>query len=606
MVTVVFPVIFWLFIALALYKKGQTWREAFLSAAVLWGVVLIGATEGLSFWRSLTFTTVAIFWGSAALISIIIFLKAGGDASGPSTISIPLIFEVLIGAVAVIAAITGFIAVIAPPNNWDSMTYHMSRVVHWIQNQGVQHYPTNIIRQIELNSWAEFAIMHFQILSGYDYLANLVQWFSMLGCVIGVSLIAKQLGANLRGQVYASVIVATVPMGILQASSTQNDYVVSFWLVCFVHFGLLFRSISRWPDMILSALSLGLALLTKGTAYIYAFPFIVWFFISGVRSLHWKIVPILSIAALVVLTLNIGHYKRNFDLFHNPLSSGETSYSNDRLSVPVFVSNVVRNLALHIGTRWLSVNKSMEAGIYALHRMIGADANDCATTFPGATFEIPRMNFHEDSAGNPLHVLLLSTVMALLLFNRRFRQAPYLMEYFCSILAASLLFCLLLRWQPWASRLHLPLFVLFASLAGTVVGMSDRKRIGETAMIVLVLAAVPASIKNVSRPLFGQASIVDSRRLDMYFSNRPWLKESYFESIAAVNEQKCDTIALHIGADDWEYPIWVIAKEISGRMPRIEHIQLSNLSAKIQLIDFEPCAILETDNDKKLNVKFIK
>ena len=28
-------------------------------------------------------------------------------------------------------------ALISPPNNWDSMTYHMSRVEYWIQNKAI-------------------------------------------------------------------------------------------------------------------------------------------------------------------------------------------------------------------------------------------------------------------------------------------------------------------------------------------------------------------------------------------------------------------------------------------------------------------------------------
>ena len=157
------------------------------------------------------------------------------------------------------------------------MTYHMSRVVHWIQNKSVWHYPTHILRQIELNPWAEFAITHLQILSGGDYWANFVQWFFMLGSLIGVSLIAKEFGADARGQVFATVFAATIPMGILQSTSTQNDYAVSFWLVCFVYYGILIQKATKWQYVLAFGASLGLAFLTKGTAYLYAIPFFIFF-----------------------------------------------------------------------------------------------------------------------------------------------------------------------------------------------------------------------------------------------------------------------------------------------------------------------------------------
>jgi hypothetical protein len=47
------------------------------------------------------------------------------------------------------------LALITPPNMYDSMTYHMSRVVHWIQNGSLAHYPTSIGRQLFLPPGAE-------------------------------------------------------------------------------------------------------------------------------------------------------------------------------------------------------------------------------------------------------------------------------------------------------------------------------------------------------------------------------------------------------------------------------------------------------------------
>src|SRR5262245_35403163 len=167
-----------------------------------------------------------------------------------------------------IVSLTGLIALVAPPNTYDSMTYHLGRVVHWIQNHDVRPYPTNIDRQLYNPPWAEFAISHFHILSGGDRLANAVQWLSMLGSIVGVSLIAKQLGGSWDCQVLASLVALCLPMGILQASSTQNDYVVTFWLVCFAYYVFLILQVvqgpsSFWLQAILAGISLGLALLTK-------------------------------------------------------------------------------------------------------------------------------------------------------------------------------------------------------------------------------------------------------------------------------------------------------------------------------------------------------
>ena len=75
-------------------------------------------------------------------------------------------------------------------------------------------YPTACRRQLHNPVWAESAVLHLLLLSGTDRLVNLVQWFSMAGSVVGVSLIAGQLGAGRRGQALAALFCGTLPMGI--------------------------------------------------------------------------------------------------------------------------------------------------------------------------------------------------------------------------------------------------------------------------------------------------------------------------------------------------------------------------------------------------------
>ncbi len=118
------------------------------------------------------------------------------------------------------------------------MTYHLTRVVNWIDRGSVAHYRTNNLRQLYLGPWAEFSILHLRVLSGSDRLSALVQFAAMIGSIAGVSRIAQRIGADRRGEVFAAVCCATIPMGILQGSSTQNDYASAFWVVCFVNTSL--------------------------------------------------------------------------------------------------------------------------------------------------------------------------------------------------------------------------------------------------------------------------------------------------------------------------------------------------------------------------------
>jgi hypothetical protein len=133
--------------------------------------------------------------------------------------------KVLLGSIIFIGLIGAVTAIVGMPNTWDSMMYHLPRVEHWIQNRTVGFYPTSDVRQLYTTPWAEFAILQLRILGGGESSTNWVQWAAMAGSLIGVSLIARQLGAGRTGQLMAASIAVSLPMGILQSVSTQTDYV---------------------------------------------------------------------------------------------------------------------------------------------------------------------------------------------------------------------------------------------------------------------------------------------------------------------------------------------------------------------------------------------
>ena len=120
------------------------------------------------------------------------------------------------------------VAWIAPPSNVDSLLYHISRIVHWAQNGSLEHYATGYHHQLFMPPWAELANLHLRILWGSDRPADLVQWFRRVGSVAIASGVGELLGLRRKGQLITAVFIAGIPMGILQATSTQNDYVVTF------------------------------------------------------------------------------------------------------------------------------------------------------------------------------------------------------------------------------------------------------------------------------------------------------------------------------------------------------------------------------------------
>ena len=581
------------------------WRNSFLSASIVWAMLLTIITELLSILHSVTFGWLVFVWGLIALILVVICFIIPNKTKPVESLKTEKLspFDVLsLGGISFIVITTMMIAIIAPPNTWDSMTYHMSRVLHWIQNQSVFHYPTHIPRQLLLSPWAEFSIMHFQILIGSDRFANLVQWFSMVGSLIGVSLIAKQQGADLRGQILAALIVATIPMGILQSSSTQTDYVVSFWLVCFVYYLLKAKKDSKMIYSIYTGASLGLAVLTKATSFVYAFPFMAWFGLSELRRLRWRLWKPFLIILTIAITINIGHYARNIDLYKNPIS--DTAYrdmnSNGLINLSSIISNSFRNISLHIGTPFKQVNKSIEIVANYLHRLLGIDVNDRRTTFLNTKFHI-LFSFHEDAAGNLVHLVLILLSLFLFFLMREQMKSLKLGYYPITLAFGFFLLCIYIKWNPWNVRYHLPLFVLFSTFVAITFSHVLWQKITKLIIIILLLLALPFVFNNYSRPLIGKKNIFNSSRTELSFYIRPYLKIPYIGAINFLMKKGCKDIGLVIDGDYsedyWEYPFWSLLKENHKQGSfRLEHFDVKNFSsAKYHLStfkNFSPCAIV--------------
>lgn len=573
-----------------LSARGCDYRQAFLGAAVCFGLLLTTATELLSLFSAITCFSLAAFWGGVTLLGLLclslvwsrqIVRKPRFDNLG------------LLAGIGTVLAVTLLIALVSPPNNVDSMTYHMARVVHWIQNKSVAHYPTHITRQLYSAPWAEYAIMHLQILSVGDRFANLVQWFAMCGSIVAASLIVREFGASGRIQAFASVITATIPMGILQASSTQNDLVVAFWLACFVYFGMLLSRTPAMPAALACGASLGLAFLTKGTAYIFAAPFLAWLFLAGLKKNGYTFLKPLMVISVIAVTLNSGHYWRNYALWGNPLATDDGKLTNDRITFQVTVSNLTRNVASHTWTPFESVSLLQFQGVALVHELLGTNINDPATSLT-ETFAPGRMSRDEDYAGNGLHMLLALLSIGVLTARRSSVPRPQF-YYALSLCGGFLLFCVLLKWQPWGTRLQLPLFVLAAPLIAATMPL-DRRRWAVPAVAAFMLfCSVPWLFANQTRPLWGDQSILRADRESLYFVKRPELESYYAHAVEQfASRGSCNTIGiLSSSGNTYEYPFWVLLNRGTETMPRVEHVNVGNISGSIARKNFNPCFIFE-------------
>ena len=483
-VLAILPALFFAALIVVFAGRGGL-RQAFLYAAVGYTLTLAAATELLSLGGLLRPGPVAGFWAAAALLAGLYvwrytdlraawaaFRGAGAQCGGAARLE-------LLGAAGVLA-VTLLIALAAPPNDPNSLGYHLPRVAQWVQQGSIGPFPASYLAQLFHPPLAEWNILHLQILSGGDRFANLPQWFALAGCGLTASLLARELQRRLAVQALAAVIAVTLPVGILLGSNSANDLVVSFWLLAFVLFAVQYlrkmdgeRTAAR---LLLCGLALGFVLLTKGTGYVYAWPAAGLLLLYGLaRSRGWRPRWRLGMAAAAIvalaLLLNAGHYARNYALFGDPLRPPDVGYShlNEPVSLAALGSNLVRNSALHWALPSAAAN---DATLEAVRRVFG----ETIDTMPGATLGLSlfesRLIFWMTGtkAGNFVHFwLLAAAVLAVLAFRRRLQFNPLTGLLAGIALLGAISFSAALQFEQFNARYHTPLFMLGAPVAAVFV-----------------------------------------------------------------------------------------------------------------------------------------
>src|SRR5262249_42413863 len=161
-------------------------------------------------------------------------------------------------------------------------------------------------------------------------------------------------------------------------------------------------------------------------------------------------------------------------------------YANQEITPAILASNVLRNVGIQLGTPWTAANAAIERTVESAHALMGIAPDDPRSTWPMTRFAVIRPVASEDSVGNGLHLVLV--LVAVIAAAGRWATAV-LRRYAACLVAAFLLFCLLLRWQPWHSRLLLPLFVLGAAPVGVVLAQRGRKLIAVVALALMASSA---------------------------------------------------------------------------------------------------------------------
>lgn len=553
-----------------IWKKGRDPFDAISKGALIWGTFLAAITSLLSLFSLLSFGYLLFLWLAYCLFFVYRFFRGGWERPALPGLAWPYF------VVAAILVLTFLTAVFYPPNNWDSMTYHMARVAHWWQNQSIRPYFTYIPRQIEMAPFAETAILHSYALAKSDLFANIPQWLAFAGTICLAGGIATQLGCQSTGRTAAVLFTTTLPMAILQATSTQNDLIVAFWMLCVAYRYCLWRENPIWTNAVLFGLAVGLAIATKGTAFIFCFPFVVVFAFRSCAN-PGKLLPKAVIAGILSLAIFGPHFLFLYRATGKPIAGSSTATMVREPTFPRFLVIAAGNLLSNniIGKKTATELYRRFAGA------LGIPERDPDTYYYAIAPDFKGYSMHEDTAQHFLHLpaALVAVAYVAIRGGRAARR-------YCLVWAAAvLLFCTFLKWQPWITRLQLPLLALAAPMFGVMIERMRSRRLANFLFVAFILWSVRPVFGNPSRPLLPRIRIRDGRlqggeidwldnREKVYFTGREDLYAAYASQVAALAAANPESIGLVLGEDSWEYPLWPMLRDRLGHLPAIGHVPM--------------------------------
>jgi hypothetical protein len=598
------PLFAYLCVFVYLYNRFQSnpVRRALIDSAVLFGVYLALCLEVLSIFKWITPAGLVLTW----LIPVLLFTawywsrKRHSQLVILPRLQIPSSWwnRLVLLFIVIILVTTALVAWVSPPQTWDSLTYHLSRVAHWAQDRSIWQYATGIDRQASMPPGAEEHILDFYVLTQSDRLSNFPEWLAMLGSLLGVSLAAYYLGAKSSGQWLAALFAATIPMGIVEASSSINDYVATFWVVCVVVEVLAYYRHDQNRSLGYASLAAGLALLTKPVAVPFMLPFALWLaYLIVKRHGIWPLLKWAGIAVLCVAVINLGFLARNVITYGALSNPADFEMHYNQLHTPQgIIATTLKNIGMQVGIPGAdSLNQAWNLLILKIVFKLGLDINDPRMTALGY-FSVRPTTLQEDSTANPFHMYLIFALLVAMFFLVR-KHGKSLLVY--GLLAAStfLLFSIIYKWNAFGTRYDLAFFVILAPLAGVILGGFDKLKLGYLLSALLFIAALPWLFSIYSRPLIpkpgstsAQASILETPRADLYFANAPSEKDVFKKLTGMVKAGSCNDIGLMLNGDDPEYLLWTLM-DAPRSAARLEWI-VSGPTDRYSSPDFQPCAII--------------
>ena len=477
----------------------------------------------------------------------------------------------VLGAVGALLLLTGFATA---PNNPDSLSYHLPRIMQWFQNGSFASFETPYPAQVYLPPGAEQAQAFLLAATGSDHAMFLAQWCAWLAVGTAVHACARGLGAGRVPSMVGASVAMTAPLVVGEAATTQNDLIatalVMTSLAALVRSAIPDRQGPTAGAVAISVLLLAATAAVKPVVALFGLPVAVLVAVRVARRPTRASVATLLAASVVGAAANIPWMMRNQAEYGRALGP-DLSLTVEDSHLSAAASNSVKNLGHNLAVPGPGVvNDVIQRALGETSSAVSGVSPD-EPAFSYTPFDVDSQR-NEDRAANLLQMVLgaagLVTVLASARLRRRFLPVV--------VVAATgyVLFSATVRYQAFGGRFMLPLVPLFAVLvAGSIEALPRWRRSAAVLVVAACLVqAAPWLLAQKWRPLVGSDSVITREdREDLTVSLEPADRAKVAATVADVERWNPHSIGLvGKGAYAHEYVWWRLLA--SGGNRRLSHL----------------------------------
>jgi hypothetical protein len=458
----------------------------------------------------------------------------------------------LAAAVTLALAFELFLALAAAPNNWDALTYHLSRAAAWYQRGSVGFFSAHTPRENIYPPNAEIQILYTMVFTRGDRLSALPQFLAEIVSMIAIFGIGRRIGFGRAGAAFAALLFATLSEVALEATTAQNDLVVG----AFVAVGAYFVLGRSKREHALAGAAVGLALGTKLTA-LYALPLLALLALCTMRPR--RLLLLAGATAVAFAALGSLVYVENVLHYGSPLGPASArSMYRPRVTPTNVISSSARTLDRFLDLSGYDPAPGVRYTLFRINKFVfetvHIDPNPAGASLSRFSYT-PSTSANEDfSYFGPLGAgLLLPLSLAYLVAAALRRRSRAKLAFALSVPVFALELALTYKYNAWEGR-----FMIVPVLLATVLAAGVYVWRGVSAMCaaigVLVLALALAHNERKPIGAYGSTPVWELGRAQAQGLVSLGAAQ-LFRRFDAIVPSRART-GVVFGDDDWDYPLY--------------------------------------------------